>query len=105
MRMKSTKQTSDIVVIAERRGQKEDRELHSAFQRIVTSGSEYVDGARFRSIRWTLRFLPKSMNIVGTQMADLAAYPIARYALDKAKPNPAYEIVRHKLCRVLKIFP
>ena len=96
---------TDVMVIAEKRGRNEDRELHSAFQRIVTSGTEFVDGARFRSIRWTLRFLPKSMNIVGTQMADLAAYPIARYALDKARPNPAYEIVRHKFCRVLKIFP
>ncbi len=96
---------TDVMVIAEKRGQKEDRELHSAFQRIVTRGSEYVDGGRFRRIKWTLRFLPKSMNIIGTQMADLAAYPIARYALDKAKPNPAYEIVRPKLCRTLKIFP
>jgi hypothetical protein len=96
---------TEIMVIAEKRGKKEDRELHSAFQRLVTRGSEYVDGARFRKISWTLRFLPKSMNIVGTQMADLAAYPIARYALDKTKPNPAYEIVRPKLCRVLKIFP
>jgi hypothetical protein len=45
------------------------------------------------------------MNIVGTQMADLAAYPIARRVLDKTKPNPAYEIVRKKLCRQLKVFP
>ena len=79
---------TDVMVIAEKRGQKEDRELHSAFQRIVTRGSEYVDGERFRRVRWTLRFLPKSMNIVGTQMADLAAYPIARHVLDRAKPNP-----------------
>ena len=95
----------DVMVIAEKRGLKEDRELHGAFQRIVTRGTEYVDGVRFRKINWTLRFLPKSMNIIGTQMADLAAYPIARYALDKTKANPAYEIVRAKLCRVLKIFP
>jgi hypothetical protein len=96
---------TDVMVIAEKRGQREDRELHSAFQRVVTRGTEYVDGARFRNIAWTLRFLPKSMNIVGTQMADLAAYPIARYVLDKEKPNLPYEIVRRKLCRALKIFP
>jgi hypothetical protein len=45
------------------------------------------------------------MNIAGTQMADLAAYPIARYVLDQAKPNPAFDIVRQKFCRVLKVFP
>lgn len=94
-----------VTIIAEKRGANEDRVLHAAFQRIVTAGSEYVDGARFRAIRFTLRFLPKTMNIVGTQMADLAGYPIARRVLDPAKENPAYEIVRPKLCRQLKIFP
>jgi len=71
----------------------------------VTTGSQYVDGARFRKINFTLRFIPKAMNIIGTQMADLAAYPIARYVLDRSKPNPAFEIVRKKFCRQLKIFP
>jgi Protein of unknown function (DUF3800) len=96
---------TEVTIIAERRGEREDRELNNAFQRIVTLGSDYVDGSRFRRINFTLRFLPKSMNVVGTQMADLAAYPIARYVLDKDKPNPAYDIVSRKLCRVLKIFP
>ena len=51
------------------------------------------------------------MNIIGTQMADLAAYPIARYVLDRKKPNPAYEAIKAKfyqgsgLVRGLKIFP
>lgn len=95
----------EVVIVAEKRGEREDREVYTAFQRITTAGSEFVDGARFRAIKWTLRFLPKSMNIVGTQMADLAAYPIARYVLDKTKPNPAFDIVRKKFCRRLKIFP
>ena len=33
------------------------------------------------------------MNIIGTQMADLAAYPIARRVLDPKRPNRSYEIV------------
>ena len=96
---------TEVVIVAEKRGEKEDRELHTAFQRITTAGSGFVEGARFRAIRWRLEFLPKSMNIVGTQMADLAAYPIARHVLDSGKPNPAYEIVKKKFCRALKIFP
>lgn len=96
---------TEVTVIAEMRGKREDRQFHVAFQRIVTAGSGYVDGSRFRRISFTLRFLPKSMNIIGTQMADLAAYPIARYALDRTKPNPAFDIVRRKFCRQLKIFP
>jgi hypothetical protein len=96
---------TEVTIIAEKRGNREDRELHLAFQRIVTSGSEFVSGTRFRAIRFTLRFLPKAMNIVGTQLADLAAYPMARHVLDAAKPNPAYDVVRRKLSVALKVFP
>jgi hypothetical protein len=96
---------TQVIIVAENRGKHEDRELYTSFQRIVSSGSEFVDGARFRAINWTLRFLPKSMNIIGTQLADLAAYPIARHVLDPTKPNPAFDIVRRKFCRALKIFP
>jgi len=102
--LEAAKQT-DVMLIAEKRGKNEDRQLHVAFQRIVTLGSGYIDAARFRKINFTLRFLPKAMNIIGTQMADLAAYPIARRVLDAKKPNPAYDIVSGKLRRHLKIFP
>lgn len=96
---------TEVYVVAEKRGEREDRELHVAFQRIVSLGSEYIGAERFRAIRFTLRFLPKSFNIIGTQMADLAAYPIARYVLDSTKANPPYDVVRRKFCRQLKIFP
>jgi hypothetical protein len=94
-----------VKMIAEKRGSNEDRQLHLAFQRIVTNGTEYIGADRFRKIDFSLQFLPKAMNIIGTQMADLAAYPIARHVLDKSKPNAPYEIVRQKLCRQLKVFP
>jgi len=51
------------------------------------------------------------MNIVGMQMADLAAYPTARHVIDPNKLNPAYDILRPRfyvgpgfVCG-LKIFP
>jgi hypothetical protein len=96
---------TDVSIVAEKRGKNEDRQLHLAFQRVVTRGTEFVSAERFQKIKFRLSFLAKSMNIVGTQMADLAAYPIARYVLDSAKANPAYDIVQAKLCRQLKIFP
>ena len=96
---------TEVTIVAEKRGKNEDRQLHVAFQRIVTLGTEYIEAARFRRIDFALRFLPKSMNIIGTQMADLAAYPIARRVLDPRKPNRPYECVQPKLCRALKIFP
>ena len=94
-----------VTIIAEMRGKKEDRDLYVAFQRIVTRGSGYIDAARFKGVDFTLKFLPKAANVIGTQLADLAAYPIARRVLDREKPNLAYEIVRKHLCRQLKIFP
>ncbi len=96
---------AEVMVIAEMRGGKEDRQLAVAFQRIIARGTGYISVDRFQKIKFTLRFLPKSMNIVGTQMADLAAYPIARHVLDSKKANAAYEVVSKKLCRQLKIFP
>lgn len=95
----------EVTVLAEKRGEREDRQLHVAFQRIVTAGSEFVSGERFREVRFDLKFLPKALNVVGTQMADLAAYPIARHVLDPRKRNPPFDIVRTKFCRQLKIFP
>jgi len=102
--LEAANQTS-VVIIAEKRGKNEDRDLYAAFQRIVTRGTGFIGVERFAKITWTLRFIPKSMNIVGTQMADLAAYPIARRVLDPGGVNPPYEIVRTKLARQLKIFP
>jgi hypothetical protein len=97
----------EVTIIAEKRGKKEDRDLHVAFQRIVTRGSGYINAQRFNAINFTLKFLPKAANVIGTQLADLAAYPIARRVrvLDLEKPNPAYDIVRKHLCRQRKIFP
>jgi hypothetical protein len=102
---------TEVQIIAEKRGKREDRELFTSFQRVVTTGTQFIDGTRFRQIRFKLTFLPKVMNIIGTQMADLAAYPIARHVLDSSRPNPAYDVVQPKiyrgpgLVRGLKIFP
>jgi hypothetical protein len=102
---------TEIQLIAESRGKREDGELELTFLRTVNNGTDYVSAERFRRIQFRLYFLPKAMNIVGTQIADLAAYPIGRYCIDKSKPNPAYEILQGKFYRGrgavygLKIFP
>jgi hypothetical protein len=49
--------------------------------------------------------------VVGTQLADLAAYPIARHVLNPQKQNFAYEVIKKKIYKGrglisgLKIFP
>jgi hypothetical protein len=102
---------TEVQIVAEARGKNEDDELRLSFLRTVTNGTRYVAAERFRRIRFDLRFLPKLMNIVGTQMADLAAYPLARHVLDPSQPSLAFEVVEPKLCRRrgsrtgLKVFP
>ena len=101
----------EVHVLAEARGKNEDDQLSLSFYRFVNEGNTYVSASRIKQIQFRLTFLTKEMNIVGMQMADLAAYPTARYVIDPSRPNPAYDILKTKFYvgagRVhgLKIFP
>ncbi|HNB24078.1 MAG TPA: DUF3800 domain-containing protein [Candidatus Melainabacteria bacterium] len=103
----------DIILVAESRGKKEDAELQLAFLRIVNNGTYYCTRDRFKPYNFRLEFVTKERNVVGTQLADLAAYPTARWIIDPKKENPAFDIVRPKILRKvdsgyllgLKIFP
>ena len=102
---------NEVRLVAEARGKREDSELQLAFLRVVNDGTYYIPASRFRKIQFRLEFVPKAMNVIGTQMADLAAYPIARHVLSPKRPNPAFEMIKTKfyqgpgLVRGLKIFP
>ena len=102
---------TEVEIIAEARGKNEDNELKSTFLKIITEGTEYISADRFRRIKFSIKFLSKKRNIIGTQLADLAAYPIARKIQKPEKPNPAYEIIKNKFYQGkgkihgLKVFP
>lgn len=108
--LESEKQ-SEVQIVAESRGRREDDELRLSFLQVVNDGTGYVSSERFKQITFHLEFRKKGSNLIGTQIADLAAYPIARYVIDRTKDNPAYEIVKEKFyrgpgqVRGLKIFP
>ena len=105
------KKQARVQLIAESRGKKEDNDLMLSFLRIASQGTNYIPAERFKKIDFRLKFIPKMMNVVGTQLADLAAYPVARYIHNPNKPNPAYDIIKTKFYRGkgwiqgLKIFP
>jgi hypothetical protein len=105
------KHQGSVQLIAEGRGKKEDDELMLSFLRIANQGTNYIPADRFKKINFKLKFVPKMMNVVGTQLADLAAYPVARHIHNPHKPNPAYDIIRTKFYKGtgwiqgLKIFP
>jgi hypothetical protein len=60
-----------------------------------------VSSPRVRAIAWTLTFVPKRMNCIGHQIADLAGAPIAAYVLSTMRGREtndrAYAIIRDKM--------
>jgi hypothetical protein len=88
---------SELPVIAEARGAKEDKELEAAFYRVMTHGTDFIPRNRFRCLKCPITFRRKYDNIVGTQIADLCAHPSARMILFPEKPNIAFRSVKPKL--------
>ena len=96
-------------VILECRGSREDDELDLEFRRICNGGNYNGSALHFEP-----RFVPKSANVPGLQLADLIARPIGRHVLDPGQSNRAFEVIEPKLDRSprgevrgwgLKIFP
>lgn len=96
--LESRRQTA-LHIVAEARGEREDDELRLAFLQLTSYGTQYVSAERFRAVTFTLEFRAKRLNVVGTQLADLAGYPIARRVLAPSAANPAFDIVAPKFLR------
>jgi hypothetical protein len=88
-----------LTLVAEARGKQEDNQLRHAIRRLQERGTSTCPAARFRSADFGLTFVPKAMNVIGTQLADLVAYPVARYVLHPERANPAFDAVEPKLVR------
>lgn len=100
-----------LQIIIEKRGKKEDRKLMKHYDKLMSNGTGYVTAARLSYLGIKMNFRSKAKNINGLQLADLVAYPIARYVIDKTRANPSFEIVNKKIYKKsgkmygLKIFP
>jgi hypothetical protein len=106
-----TDNDKELEIIIEKRGKKEDKKLDEHFQRLMARGTGYVSAERLNVLNIQIQFLDKKENINGLQMADLLAYPIARYVIDKDRANPAFDLLEPKFYKRgsrrygLKIFP
>lgn len=104
-------QEKTLHIVIERRGKKEDKKLDEHFQRLVARGTGYVDANRLKEVNPNIHFRNKKENVNGLQLADLIAYPMARYVIDPYRANPAFDIVAPKIYKKngkrygLKIFP
>lgn len=100
-----------LEIIIEKRGRSEDKRLAEHFQRLMARGTAYVNAGRLQALGMKITFRDKKENINGLQLADLVAYPIARYVIEPKRANPAMERFENKIYSRrgkrygLKIFP
>jgi hypothetical protein len=101
----------ELEIIIEKRGKKEDKRLEEHFQRLLARGTGYVSADRLKGYGIKIIFKSKRENSNGLQLADLVAYPAARYVIEPNRANPAFELIYPKFYQKngklfgLKIFP
>jgi len=87
----------ELNIFIEKRGRKEDQKLSEHFQRIRSRGTGTISSQILTERIVEIEFRHKGEDINGLQLADLAAYPIARYLIDTERANPAFEVLRDKI--------
>lgn len=102
---------NNVSIYIEKRGKKEDTLLATHLQKVLARGTFYVSSERLNKLIKGFKFHDKQQDIIGLQIADLIAYPIARHVIDPQRANPAFDIFDDKFywknnCRYgLKIYP
>ena len=97
---------SEIEVILEKRGNKEDADLLKVYQKIISRGTHWVTSERIGKLFLKIDFKNKAENDEGLQLSDLISYPIARKILYPNIINPAFDIIENKIRdKGWKIFP
>jgi hypothetical protein len=100
-----------IEITVEKRGRKEDDSLLKDYNEVYERGTYFVQSKRIKNYKPKFHFKAKKENLNGLQLADLLAYPIARYVIDKERANPSYEVFKNKFYGIeanqhgLKVFP
>ena len=87
-------EATSIDIIFEKRGKIEDKTLTKFYYGLRVTGTKWVEPERLQGHIGAFTSRTKKENIIGLQIADLIAYPIARKVLNPETPNPAYEIIK-----------
>ncbi len=110
----SLDKNAKIEIKLEKRGKREDGLLISHYNSIKDMGTYYVNNNEIKEKIEDFKFYSKKDNIIGLQIADLCAYPLARKILNPTETYIPYNIVKNKIyCNKkgeirgwgLKIFP
>jgi hypothetical protein len=94
MMMRRRDRDSTGYILAESRGKLEDHLLKDEFQSLHDCGTFYESDLCNVTSLWMEK---KEANIVGTQIADLVAYPVAAQVLRPDVPHKSFEVLRSKI--------
>jgi hypothetical protein len=100
--LKKQSHANELIIVLEKRGEKEDNKLASHITKIISKGTFKNSIESFKSFRITFKFNHKKEDLIGLQIADLTAYPIAKYLLNEQALNPAFDIIAIKILQPLK---
>ncbi len=97
----------------EQRGAKENASLVAHYNSTRDRGTYFVSSERLKARTRDFRFFSKRQNIAGLQIADLCAYPLARYILNPKEPYVPFSVIKGKIYSKkgdfngwgLKVFP
>ena len=71
-----------VKIIVESRGRNEDDMLLAHYNSIMDRGTFHVESSRFKERVSSFQFCMKKDNVIGSQISDLTAYPLARYVIN-----------------------
>jgi len=109
-----TDKSGTVEIFVEERGKKEDYMLLAHFNATMDRGTYYVSPERLKGKIVRFGFHAKKENIIGLQIADLCAYPLARNIINPGEPYVPFQVIQDKIyCNQkgefegwgLKIFP
>ena len=102
---------TELEIVIEKRGKREDKQLDDHFQRILGKGTGRLSPDEISVFKPTFHFKNKRENVNGLQLADLIAYPIARNVIEPNRANPSFDVLEPKIFRThygldgLRIYP
>ena len=86
-----------VEILVEERGKREDQILLSHFNSILDRGTFYIQPLRLKNKIKRFSFHNKKEKIIGLQIADVCAYPLARHLLFPKEPYIPFKIIERKI--------
>ena len=98
------------IIVAEARGEREDNELRTAFQKIYYYGVSSIQPTQLRRVILDLFIVPKTQDYIGTQLADMIIYPTYDFHVPNHSTRKDHfinfdKVLKRKLLEEIKVIP